>query len=48
MIVDRLDNNGKIKDEYRLEFIQQKKQEAGFQDIFSQMSNPVVNNEILR
>lgn len=42
MIVDRLDNNGKIKDEYRLEFIQQKKQEVGFHDLFSQISTPSV------
>jgi hypothetical protein len=28
MIVDRLENNGKIKDEYRLDFIQQKNEQT--------------------
>lgn len=27
MILDRLDNNGKIKDKFRLDFIQQKKRQ---------------------
>jgi len=28
MIMDRLENNGKIKDEFRLDFIQQKKEQT--------------------
>lgn len=39
MILDRLENNGKIKDEHRLEFIQQKKQEVVFQNLFSEIES---------